>query len=222
MGQYFKPAIKTTSGKQFSIARSGFSKMMEWGYLFNSGMMCVLSALQSLTANGNTVTYYHAGDYSDKIDAYGWDEGNIDISQDSVTLDNDEAAFDKTCETTLTLILYNHTKKEMVSLKNYYDYGLGCESGEDDKEWAIHPLALLCCTEQGLGGGDYRGLFRGKELNEGGDWFGDEISVSDEVKVGFTDITDTLITSTSLDERDLKRASIVQPFVIDESAFGPY
>ena len=222
MGQYFKPAIKNSAGEQLTIKRSGFSKMMEWGYLLNSDMMCVLSAIASLTERGETVTYFHAGDYSEKTNAYGWESSNIDISNEVVQLEKEESLYKAATLQTLTYNLYNHTKKEMVSLQAYYDLGLGCEPGENDKGWAIHPLALLCCTEQGLGGGDYRGLFRNKTLDNGGDWFGDEISVSAEQKVGFTDITQTLITSESESEYEIKLASVLEPFVIDESAFGQF
>lgn len=222
MGQYFKAAVKTQSGKQFTIARSGFNKMMEWGYLFSSDMMCILFELEKLTQAGNTVKYYHAGDYSEKIDAYDWDVGSISITKDGEALDGDEQLYKEAKERTLRLYLYNHTKKEMVSLQDYYNNGFNCESLEDDKDWAIHPLAFLCCTEQGLGGGDYRGLFRGKKLEDGGDWFGDDISVSSEVKVGFTDITNTLFTSDSVKEYQSIVESLATPYVLDKSVFGQF
>ena len=222
MGQYFKPAIETTSGKQMTITRNGFAKMMEWGYLFNTDLMCILFELEKLTQAGSTVKYYHAGDYSEKTDAYSWEEGNISVVKDAKALEDNEKLYQEAKEKVLRLYLYNHTKKEMVSVKEYYHNGFGGESGEDDKDWAIHPLALLCCTEQGLGGGDYRGLFRGKALDDGGDWFGDDISVSFEVKVGFTNVTDTLITSDDVAEYHTKAESLANPYILDKSVFGAF
>ena len=224
MGQYFKPAITTADGTQYSINFHGCSKMMEWGYLFNTNMMVLLEHLASFSL---PVRYAHAGDYSEKHDGYNFPHAADDVVEAALVLgrafEDDETSFDINKDSTLGYYLYNHSKHEMVSLRRYHAQAQGNEVGSnDDPDWALHPLALLCCTEQGLGGGDFRDYFRGSDLKEGGHWLNDEISVSRDVLPGFVDITHECIVTGSAEEFDTLVVHLKEPFVLDESAFGQF
>ena len=198
MGQYFKPAIETASGEQFTIGRTGSSKMMEWGYLENTDLALITKIIKELTANGELLTYIHVGDYSElKPDAYDYPVNEeLTAKYDEMMqlieggAEDDPTLFNELIAEQNTYYLYNHTKREMVCINDYSNAPHNWEPSEgQDDGWAIHPLAILCCTEQGLGGGDYYYCFEGKQLEEGGRWLGDKISVSDTKMIGFEDIS---------------------------------
>ncbi|MCM1368641.1 MAG: hypothetical protein NC184_07530 [Roseburia sp.] len=63
------------------------------------------------------------------------DEKGIDVPTTDFTLDG--------------LFLINKTKKEYVDCSKYY------QNSVMDDEWCLHPLPLLTCIGNGLGGGDY-------------------------------------------------------------------
>lgn len=66
--------------------------------------------------------------------------------------------------------LVNWAKKEFIDCDEYYSKNVV-------DLWALHPLSLLTCIGNGLGGGDYYHDL-GKEYV--GSWFLDEISVEDQ------------------------------------------
>ena len=73
--------------------------------------------------------------------------------------------------------LVNHTSKTYVDCEQYRYL-----SDPDDKKWIIHPLPLLTCVGNGLGGGDYHG---DNEEEFIGLWAMCEISVEDEIPDGY-------------------------------------
>lgn len=69
--------------------------------------------------------------------------------------------------------LVNHTKKQYIDCSLYYKNSVM----KDD--WCLHPLPLLTCIGNGLGGGDYRYPTDNSTTDLVGTWAYDKISISD-------------------------------------------
>jgi len=230
MGQYFKSSIETQSGKKLSLSARFCSKMMEWGYLDNTSLMLVAQYIKEITGNGEPVRYIHAGDYSElfpKAYDYPVDTNISDVFDERLDAINEEyraaesssVKYDALVEEQNTYYLYNHTKREMVCIESYRNASHNTEPTSPDG-WAVHPLAILCCTEQGLGDGDYAYCFEGEQLEKGGRWVGDEISIADELKIGFKDITfEMRLTLNTEDYRELKDHVSLDELVLSYGKF---
>lgn len=72
------------------------------------------------------------------------------------------------------LYLVNHTKEEYVNCSEYYNRNIM------EDEWCIHPLPLLTCIGNGLGGGDYNSPTDDSTKDYVGAWAWDEISIMHE------------------------------------------
>jgi hypothetical protein len=86
------------------------------------------------------------------------------------------------------LFLVNHTKKEYVACDPYF---CRCAVPDDYGEvWCLHPLPLLTCIGNGLGGGDFfEGDYtRGSTYDYVGRWAWDLISIADRAPEGFTEL----------------------------------
>lgn len=68
------------------------------------------------------------------------------------------------------LQILNDSKKEYVAIPKW-----------KPRSWAIHPLPLLTCIGNGLGGGDYHGT----RMEDVGRWCGDIIRVADDHPKGY-------------------------------------
>ena len=115
----------------------------------------------------------HNGLTKAKIKSYhkrcwGEDDNTIAIPTTEFTLD------DK--------YLINHTKREYINCSTYY------KESEMEDEWCLHPLPLLTCIGNGLGGGDYRRPTLGSSTELVGMWAWDEISITDEPISDYTEI----------------------------------
>lgn len=78
--------------------------------------------------------------------------------------------------------ILNHTKKEYLDFSLYYQMSVmhSC-----DEEWCLHPLSLLTCIGNGLGGGDYKAPTEESTFNLIGYWAWDEISITDKKPTGY-------------------------------------
>lgn len=85
--------------------------------------------------------------------------------------------------------LVNHTKQVYIDCDEYYEKSL-----EENGYYCIHPLPLLTCVGNGLGGGDYSG----SNMDMVGTWCLDNISV--ECKGKFPDNGKKSILYTKLKE----------------------
>ena len=115
----------------------------------------------------------HNGLTKAKIKSYhkrcwGEDVNTIAIPTTEFTLDNK--------------YLINHTKREYINCSTYY------KESEMEDEWCLHPLPLLTCIGNGLGGGDYRRPTLGSSTELVGMWAWDEISITDEPISDYTEI----------------------------------
>ncbi len=73
--------------------------------------------------------------------------------------------------------LVNHTKKEYVNCSSYFESS--CTRTNDNGDWCIHPLPLLTCIGNGMGGGDYTCPTLSSTEELVGAWSYDNISVED-------------------------------------------
>lgn len=71
------------------------------------------------------------------------------------------------------LFLVNHTKEEYVDCSKYYKRNVMGDG------WCLHPLPLLTCIGNGLGGGDYNSPTDDSTEDYVGAWAWDEISITD-------------------------------------------
>ena len=172
MGQYYKPVLKQDAMVTVydrSIHNSddwNGAKLMEHSWWDNS-FMCAIGS--KIYKHSGQVAW--VGDYSNckeyrklarktfKDVSYSKVWGNKRMSE--VGIDASDFRFDNK-------FLYNHTKKQYVDLKLYYEKS-------DADGWCINPLSILTALGNGAGGGDYHGNY--SEL--AGTWAWDEISIED-------------------------------------------
>lgn len=137
MGSYYKPVIadtKTFVTKTFNPHDydNGY-KLMEHSYLENYFMSTIMNQL------AEPAEYIHLCDYHepDRIYENTWD----DLPDDSKPEENNNHPG----------FIMNHTNKsfiDFIELKKLYK--------EKSIEWPIHPIPILCNSEeQSSGGGDY-------------------------------------------------------------------
>jgi len=223
MGQYFSPAI-IDSNRHYAIHLRGASKLTESGRLFNIGMYVVMNELERLTET-KPVKYIHLGDDSSEYQKF-------DLCADSTDHLNTQQQMLKTVvyprgvvdaekleslhEDMLRFHIYNHTKREKVSLQDFYNQGHNGEDEDESPKRAFHPLALLCCTQ--AGGYCFEYLFAGTDLSNGGQWLNDDISVSKNDFDGFTNITKTLRVTQSKESYQY----LVQPRFSVNETFNDY
>lgn len=95
----------------------------------------------------------------------------------------DGRAVDHTDFTLDGLFLINHTKKQYIDCSQYYK-----DSVMPD-EWCIHPLPILTCIGNGLGGGDYNAATDDSTEEYIGAWTWDEISIADKPISDYNEIS---------------------------------
>jgi len=170
MGQYYKPVIladnkKTVKAWVYSHDFGNGLKLMEHSYIGNN----FVSAFESLIKN-NPQRVVWGGDYADHC--IGLKTNTYDRCKDK----NKVLPTDRP-NTRETRYVVNHSRCFFVDKYNVKEI-------KDWKGTKIHPLPLLTCKGNGLGGGDFRGLNVWV-----GTWAGDIISVESKKPKGYTEIT---------------------------------
>ena len=95
----------------------------------------------------------------------------------------------KTTEFTLDdKFLVNHTKEIYIDCTKYFKTN-AMKSKYDGFEWCIHPLPLLTCIGNDLGGGDYRYPTDDSTIDLVGTWAFDKISIQDDLIPFYKEIT---------------------------------
>jgi hypothetical protein len=181
MGQYYKPVNTEDLEWVYSHDYGQGLKLMEHSWIGNK---FVGSVMRLLTKDNRWYKkpLVWCGDY------YG--EKNTDEVgyYDKTRDDNKVFTEDSMSEAEqLCSVIVNHTKKEYVLLLDEKDEDkkksllLLNVIEENEFEWIINPLPLLCALGNGRGGGDYHGT------NEDmvGYWANDIISVEKEIPEGY-------------------------------------
>ena len=101
-----------------------------------------------------------------------WDCNGISVPPTDFTLDGK--------------YLINHTKREYFDCTKYFNASVMPSKYGD---WCMHPLPILTCIGNGLGGGDYHSPTDDSTDEYIGAWAWDEISIEDKPIEGFTEIS---------------------------------
>lgn len=190
MGQYYKPtAIRKYAKKRpvkWQLLCYDFdelAKLMEHSYV---GNYLVQAAEYLLAKEPKGVSFAWSGDYAEEYKDFGdnlfgiGDEAKscrkgFKMLQKDGVLAEFKGFLGNTCyhlkEPKTYKYVINHTKKMYVEMPPH-----------KDGELTIHPLPLLTCESNGLGGGDY---YSEKCKDYVGAWKYDRISVGDDVPSGF-------------------------------------
>lgn len=185
MGQYYRAIVKKPNGRldiyNRDVIRNGkpeymVAKLMEHSWWLNEFVNAVcLDIYNSKTANRVAWIGDYATTYLDCFDLKelnGLDKAKIyRLSKRCWACDG--KAVELTDFTLDGKYLINHTKKLYVDCSEYY------KDSVTPDEWCIHPLPLLTCIGNGLGGGDYCHTDDSTDDYVGA-WAWDEISIADK------------------------------------------
>ncbi len=80
------------------------------------------------------------------------------------------------------IYIVNHTKKQYIDCSLYYKNSLMKDG------WCLHPLPLLTCIGNGLGGGDYRYPTDNSTTELVGTWAYDKITITDNPIADYEEI----------------------------------
>lgn len=174
MGQYFNPIVlndKKTQPKSWLYSHDFGSglKLTEHSWIGNH----FVGAFESLILK-NPENIVWCGDYADNVK--GCKTNLYDRCNKST----------KVTPTKITTLkeskyIINHDKKQFVDKTKV---------PTDKDGWGIHPLPLLTCNSNGLGGGDFRGEDANKLV---GKWAYDKISVDSKKPKGYTELIFDLV-----------------------------
>lgn len=177
MGQYYKPSFINEDGTKVVKWLNSWDfgsglKLMEHSWMKNK----LVIAVENLLSKDSP---YHkhklvwAGDYAeDNLIDGNTIYGNCTDENKHERIKGKQFGF---------RYLINHTKQEFVDKQAI---------PKDKDGWQVHPLPLLTCIGNGLGGGDYHSE-NGKEYI--GKWAMDSISVSKCKPNGYTQIKPNFI-----------------------------
>ena len=167
MGQYYTPIIEDRNSK-----RTTFSRQLVGSRQFIGNKLMEHSWWENQFVNTICTTIYNkphkvawVGDYADEFELY--EEAmeknkRVDVVENQTKLDGK--------------YLINHTKKEYIDSDSYK------AKATTTTGWCIHPLPLLTCVGNGMGGGDY---FSEIGADKVGSWCWDYISVEDTIPDGY-------------------------------------
>ncbi len=194
MGQYYRAIVKKQNGRfdvyNRNVVRNGkseytFAKLTEHSWWYNDFVNAVCLDLYCRKER-NRIAWI--GDYateflrckeiktfngldSTKIRMLAkrcWNCDGKDVDENDFTLDG--------------LYLINHTKKEYINCTAYY------QRSEMTDKWCLHPLPILTCIGNGLGGGDYCSPTIDSTEEYIGYWAWDEVSIENQPPIDYTEI----------------------------------
>ena len=193
MGQYYKPIKLEKPLEYLSCYDYGSgAKLMEHSWMKND----FVGAVESLLIKGGA--WYKkpliwGGDYADET-LKPKDYNNSEDYKDMAFINEYMAVKESNKRFPIGMVvkekyILNHTKKEYVDKKKVL---------KDSDGWRIHPLPLLTCDGNGLGGGDFH---INEKMDQGntdliGSWARDVISVESRKptkKMGFKEIDFNLV-----------------------------
>ena len=197
MGQYYNPSILKKNWKQAKnpvkaslkcYDYNNGAKLMEHSYIGNG----FVNAVEDLLADSyKGYPFVWIGDYADKVST---NTGEHDIYNDAnsfIYKDNTQDDFSKKYKKLKASIpdeihhykyLINYTKKEYCIIPE-----------KKENVWQVHPLPLLTCNGNSLGGGDYmlsNDEYDYKEDSRIGSWAFNRIGITNDKReiVGMTQI----------------------------------
>ncbi len=197
MGQYYRAIVKKQNGRNEVynryVIRNGkeeymMAKLTEHSWWLNEFVNAVCLAVYERKEQ-NRIAWI--GDYANSfLESIGeksfnglngkqikrlteqtWNCKGISVPVTDFTLDG--------------LFLINHTKKEYIDCTKYFNVS-NMRSKYGD--WCMHPLPILTCIGNGLGGGDYHSPTANSTEEYIGYWAWDEISLANNPVEDFKEI----------------------------------
>ena len=150
MGQYYTPIIKRENGNWEGFSSFDYDnglKLMEHSYIGNTFTETVVKQL--LERPGHLAW---VGDYAEIGDVKS-DSASEFIEKERKFgngLKYNKPKKVNLMENSLMLVIFNHTKKELINMFDYHN-----KQTPDEFGCIIHPLPLLTAIGNGKGGGDY-------------------------------------------------------------------
>lgn len=198
MGQYYNVLLK--EGKKTPVVYDRYliingkreytmAKLMEHSWVGNYFVDTICAKIYK---SASTFKIIWMGDYGDTIFKYGHID-NIKLTESQVCRFHDRC-WDENAKTRAikyaafyfqNKYLVNHTQKLCIDLGKYYEKSVMLlPNGE---KWCIHPLPLLTCIGNGLGGGDYTAPTANSDKELIGSWAWDDISIEEDAIPDYTD-----------------------------------
>ncbi len=161
MGAYFNCTLNHKRYDTYSMDNG--AKLMEHSYLGNEYVNVMMGAILNNPKEVVWLCDYHE---ADDMTSHTWDNTKgID-------------KYPKKPRVDLDYFILNHTKKLVISVSHLQDL----YNDDDKSSWHIHPIPILCNSDDGsLGGGDYHA-----EDSRRATWCGDTLEVQ-LVRDGFDD-----------------------------------
>lgn len=202
MGQYYRAYVESENQKGFveSWDFDNGMKLMEHSWVGNEYCNAVMYLIED-----NPMRVGWVGDYSKDCAKYGGGQNcpadiydfcwggseDEDLARKLIPEPPDNFLCDREHEyknKSGTGYLVNHDTGQYVDLDKYM-----LTNEPADKEWGgiPHPLPLLTCVGNGMGGGDYHS---GRAFDMVGAWFGDVLEYTKDKPVdAFEDVTDAVL-----------------------------
>lgn len=174
MGQYYKPIMLDNDNEIvawfYSHDFGNGLKLMEHSFIGNDFVSAIESALTPGKPQHKSRVVW-SGDYSDvendkDVNLYGLCNDNQKVMPMDISFRVEVEEYP---------YLVNHTKKQ------YVDKRLMPSFGDKEDPWFIHPLPLLTCEGNGMGGGDYNPKYTKNDSELVGTWARDVISVESSI-----------------------------------------
>ena len=170
MGQYYKPCVLKKNYKNVKqpVISSLYShefdnglKLMEHSWVGNH----FVKAAMQLIAKYKGYPFVWCGDYADEIftDINGESANAYMLANTITPTELEEIVKENGIEENYKYIV-NYTKREYIKVP------------EDNDDWTVHPLPLLCADGNSRGSGDYRGI----NMNKVGIWAYNRIGVTNK------------------------------------------
>ena len=199
MGQYYNILLKEENKHSVVYNRDlivdgkreyTLAKLMEHSWWLNP----MVNAITEIIYNSDKpIQLIWMGDYANDFIHKGETFNDLtynDIIKYHKRCWNDSSKKRAVKETEFTLdnkFLINHKKEIYIDCSKYFKTS-AIKSKYDNFEWCIHPLPLLTCIGNDLGGGDYRYPTEDSTIDLVGTWAFDKISILDNPIKEYTEI----------------------------------
>ena len=171
MGQYYATIIRKPNTEKPKVYTANLLKLMEHSWCGNDFTDAITNMLTSVT-NAARVWWY--GDYTEKDEVQDINFDNIWGNDERIRTDVPEYAM----KSPNVKYLVNVTKKVYIDLE---EYG---KASTDASGELIYPLAILTCTSNGRGGGDFYPT-KDSTADLVGAWAGDTVYFSIAAPEGY-------------------------------------
>ncbi len=190
MGQYYRVIVKNNNRNTVynrNILRGGreeymFAKLTEHSWWLNEFVNAVCMKIYK-SKNVSKIAWI--GDYADDIETINGLSNKKITKLHRLAWDCKGNPIESTNFTLEGLFLVNQSKQEYIDCDKYFN-----KSNMHGKygDWCMHPLPILTCIGNGLGGGDYCSPTDDSTTEYIGHWAWDNICITKEAPTDYTEI----------------------------------